>query len=167
MGYFQQIFDANPVIFVITIILFIYAAREAHNIYLWINGLLNNHHKRESNKEDVNERIDDIACVSQKHTETLKVLADGINEIKDDMKDLRVDIDKHFTDAEEGRKADTRAMARVTLYNLYEELKDKETITSSQYESFSQLYQRYVGAGGNSTVRNKLAPYILNKPVSD
>jgi len=145
---------ANPVAILLGFFIVLLVIKELYEIVKWWKDRADGYHNIKNAKEDFRQQVCEIACTSEKHTETLIKISeslDGINER----------LDK----AEQHRKKDTIASGRATLYHLYEKLRDKDTISLSEYETFDDVANRYLGAGGNSVFRDKIIPEIRNKPV--
>ena len=103
-----------------------------------------------------NEQIQDIACTSQLHTETLAKLNESI--------ELLI---KKMDTQECNRREDIIATGRATLFHLYEVFRDKKTLTVSEWEVFDKVADRYLSAGGNGPFKNKIIPEIRSKKVDD
>ena len=155
MGHFEQIME-NPALVILSVLLVIYAIKEGYELFNWWKARADGYHKIKSEKEDFHQQVNEIACTSKEHTEAL-------GKIKDALEGINQRLDK----TEEERREDTVANARVWLYRLYEELKDKPAITMNEYETFSDLANRYLAAGGNSVFKDKIIPEILAKPVDE
>ena len=157
---FINLVAGQPVAVVLGLWLLVKAAKELLEHVDWWKNRANSHIEKTKAKEEEKEKIEqqvcEIACISEKHTETLAQIGTALKGINDR-------LDK----AEEERKQDTVANSRATLLSLYDKLKDKETLTVSEYDAFTAVADRYLAAGGNKTFKNKIIPEIQSKPLDD
>lgn len=82
------------------------------------------------------------------------------------MQQTLMNINTTLTNIEIERKRDTVAQGRASLYDLYDKLKDKETLTLGEHEVVNDVFARYEHAGGNGTFK-KLSKVLLDKPISE
>ncbi len=153
MGYIEQILS-NPIGIVMTILIVILALMELEKILKWIKGKFEGYHKIKTTDEDFHKKVDDLAVAHQENVKLLQKIDESVDKINE-----RLDI------VEEERKLDIQASLRATLYNLYEDLKDEESLSPTQYEVFHDAAQRYLNAGGNSVFKKKIIPFMESKPV--
>ena len=175
MNFFER-FLTDPVGVVVVVVLVLYLIKEAYGLWKWYKDRADDYHKDKSEDEDFRQRVCDIACTSEKHTETLEKISSALDGIigrletlekhhDEDMKKEAEERQKDRKEAEKERKQDTVAIARAWLFRLYEELKDKPELTMAEYETFDDLANRYLSAGGNSVFRNKIIPEIRSKQI--
>ena len=145
---------ASPVTIILAFLVVLFAIKEIYEIFMWWKSRADGYHKYKSDKEDFEQKVCDIACTSEQHTETLKKISDCLDR-----------IDSRLEKAEEERKEDIIASGRATLFNLDEKLGDKDTISASAYETVSAISTRYLRAGGNSIMKDKIIPKLLSKKV--
>lgn len=166
MNYITEILN-NPIGIAATLVTVIFAAMEIQRIVLWIKGLLDGYHREQSQDEDFHSKVDRIATVTSEHTEALNGITATLLKINDRLDLMDRTTNERFDSFEAERKADVQATSRASLYQLYNEFADYETLTPSQYETFHDLAERYVQSGGNSAFKNYIIPLIEGKPVSD
>lgn len=53
------------------------------------------------------------------------------------------------------------------LNDWYDKLKNKESISRGQYETFTALAEQYIEAGGDHIMKERFIPEIKNKPIKD
>ena len=155
MGSIEKLLE-SPVTIILAFFLVLLVIKELYEIFMWWKKRADGYHDIKSEKEDFHQQVCDIACTSQQHTETLEKISvsrDGIN--------------KRLDKAEDERKEDLIASGRATIYHLYEKLRDSETISPSAYETVSEISKRYLKAGGNSIMKDKIIPELLNKRVEE
>ena len=155
MGYIEQILS-NPIGVVMTILIVILALMELEKILKWIKGKFEGYHKIKTTDEDFHKKVDNLAVAHQENVKLLQKIDESVNKINE-----RLDF------VEEERKLDTQASLRATLYRLYENLKDEDSLTSTQYEVFHDAAQRYLNAGGNAVFKNKIIPFMESKWLGD
>ena len=153
---FIKFASEQPLTVALTVWLLMKAVRELADHIQWWKEKAKGYHEKESQKEDFEQKVCDIACTSEEHTKALTQIGEALE-----------GINKRLDEAENERKQDTVANSRATLYHLYETLKDKPSLTVSEYDTFSAVAERYIAAGGNKTFKNKLIPEILNKHVDE
>lgn len=166
MGYLEQVLQ-NPVGIIISFFLVLFLIKELYGLYRWYKDREDDLYTNRTNDAEFHKQVNEIASTSEKHTKALEDISQSlikINERLDDMEKASREADEL---AEKERKADIVANGRATLYHLYEMLKDKPTLTLSEYETFKDISSRYLEAGGNGAFRNKIIPEIENKQVSD
>lgn len=177
MNEIQEILN-NPVQIMLTILVVLVAVKYLSELIRWYKDRFKEKHEDINHDEKFHQEVSNIACVSREHTETLKKINQTLDCIMqriaelehhhDD--DMNKEIDtrhQEMKDAERERKLDIVASAKVWLFRLYEELKDKPTLTMVEYETFDGLAQRYLSAGGNSIFQNKIIPEIRQKPIDE
>lgn len=153
METFERI-AADPVIIIVALLLIAYGIKELHSLIMWWKARGDEYHGSRTEKENFRQQVCDIACTSEAHTQTLQKISDSLDK-----------INERLDHAEEERKGDMVASGRATLYHLYETLKDRDTITMSEYETFNSVATRYLKAGGNSVFKDKIIPEITQKPI--
>lgn len=136
------------------------AGKEILEHFDWWKNRADKFNKKKSDEKqekiDFEQKVCDIACTSEKHTETLAQIGEALD-----------GINKRLDDMENERKEDIIANGRATMYHLYEEMKDKEALTTSDYETFNAIATRYLEAGGNAVFKDKIIPEIYAKPVDN
>lgn len=159
MDFIKEVLN-DPVTKVLAIIVVFYAVKEIIMNWEWIKQRLDKRYKDKQDAEDEQEsleqRVRDIACTSEKHTQTLEQIGDALNNINNTLQDM-----------EKERDEDIVANGRATMYHLYEKLKDQPTISTSEYETFHAIAERYLAAGGNAVFKDKIIPEIYAKPVDN
>lgn len=146
----------SPLTIILAFLVALFAIKEIYEIVMWWKSRADGYHKYKSDKEDFEQKVCDIACTSEKHTEALEKISDCLDR-----------IDGRLEKAEEDRKSDLIANGRATLYHLYEKLKDSDTISPSAYETVKEISRRYLAAGGNSIMKDKIIPELLSKKMED
>ena len=146
----------SPSSVILSVLLAIYAIKEGYELFKWWKNRVDDYHGRQSEKEDFHNQVHEIACISGKHTETLEKISVSLDK-----------INERLDNAETQRKADMVANGRATLYRLYEVLKNKPSLSPSEYETFNEIANRYLDADGNGVFRNKIIPMITGKPVME
>ena len=111
--------------------------------------------------------MQDIASVTQEHTAALQQIGAALEGINVRLNKIEEARKEQMEKLEEERKKDTVSNSRAWLFQLYENLKDRETLTMNEYETFNALAERYIAAGGNSVFRDKLIPAILSIPIDE
>lgn len=150
----------DPVTKVLAILAVFYAIKELITNWEWVKQRVDKKYKEknadENEKKDLESKVGDIAIISEQHTETFAQIGEALDGIN-----IRLD------EMEKERNEDIIANGRATMYHLYEEMKDKQTLTMSDYETFNAIATRYLAAGGNSVFKDKIIPEIRNKPIDD
>jgi len=166
MGVWEKLIS-QPATIALAFIVIIYAIKEGYELFKWWKGRADDYHGSRKAEEDFPRQVCEIACTSQEHTETLKKIGDALDGINERLDKSEEDRRKDLELANEERKKDTIANSRAWLYNLYEQLKDKPNITVNEYETFNDLAERYLAAGGNSVFKDKIIPEIRKKPIDE
>lgn len=156
----------NPILIIASVFVFIYAIKELDGLVKWIKSKLNDYKDEENENDDLKVTVKNISCVSEKHTETLKELTDAIKEINFSVVKLNQAMDQRFNEAGEQRKQDQVVTDRATLYQLYSEFQNQDSLTIAQFEVFHNVAERYMGNGGNGAFR-KLIPKIESKFMAE
>ncbi len=149
-------FFANPLNVMMAFILMLFVIKEAVDLLKWYKGRVDEYRTKENKKDKFEERVDALENGMVEIKESIKVLTDDVGRLKDD-------IDNY----ESGRKSYFVAQSRATLFQLYEDFKDKEELTLSEYETFNNLADKYLEGGGNGVFRHKIIPEIRDKRVTD
>lgn len=142
-------FFANPVNVMMAFFLMLFVIKELFDLYKWYKGRVDEYRAKQNRKDEFEKRVD--------------TLESGMKEVTASIKEMMKKID----DYEVIRKEYSIAQSRATLFQLYEEFKDKEDLTLSEYETFSNLADRYLADGGNGVFRHKIIPEIEAKKVTD
>lgn len=157
--FIQSAFE-SPVNAVMIILLFIAAIRGLYEIVKWfkneLNNWYNNRQKEEDRVEQVEQRLDTLEQENQRQFEKLDSIDATLQNITATLEMMA-----------EQERANTVAICRSTLWRLYLEFEDRETITSAEYETFMDLADRYLKNNGNSVFKDKIIPYVKNIPVKD
>lgn len=157
---FCKIAFDSPLETLLIIFLFIAAIRGLYEGVKWIKGELNRwyqtRHTEEEQDENLRDRIGLLEEDNQRQIQTLKDINTTLDFIMDTLRKMTED-----------EKANTVALCRTQIWILYKKLKDQDTLTSAEYETFMDLADRYLKNGGNSVFKDKIIPYLKNIPVKD
>lgn len=150
----------SPINTFITIILFMLAIKGIYESVRWIKTELNNWYNTRNIKEvqgsAVEKRLDNLEEENQTQY-------DKLEGIESTLKDITTRLDA----ITEYNRANTVAMCRASLWNWYENVKDRETINSAEYETIIDLADVYLQNNGNSVFKNKIIPFLKSIPVRD
>ncbi len=153
----------DPLAPVVALLVLFYAAQEVIKNWDWVKGRFDGCVQRaiqkndeEKKEKEIEKKVDELAATSLQHTQSMERLERSLEELNQTMKE-------GLKRLEDDRKKDTRASARATLLSLYENLKDKDSLELGEYETFSDIAERYIKAGGNGPFKCKIIPEILNK----
>ena len=155
MKAFQEFFS-NPLNILMSFAIMLFVIKEAGDLLKWYKGKADDYHKTESKKEDAEEEVNKL---KRDLVEFQQVMYD----IKKTLNALHRRLDENET----CRKEDFVVSSRATLFQLYEDFKDKEDLTLSEYETFNNLADRYLADGGNGVFRHKIIPEIQEKKIMD
>ncbi len=155
MGYFEKFLE-NPVSVILAVVLAVYVIKEGYELFKWWKNRADDYHGSRKADEDFHKQVCEIACTSEEHSKALKKIGDALE-----------GINERLDRAEQERKEDTIANSRATLLHLYDNLKSKDSLTVSEYETFNSVSERYLAAGGNSVFRDKIIPEIRGKQIDD
>ena len=101
----------------------------------------------------------------KKRLETLETYVDShykqIESISEDLKNITKTIELN----EEKHNAETIATCRSTLYRLYTEAMKKGYVSQIELETFEDIANVYVNAGGNHTMKDKIIPEFYSLPI--
>lgn len=166
MSQLQTVFS-NPITVIVSFFAVVYFVKELDNLVQWIKGKLTGYRTNENKKEDLEGEVRNISCISESHTKTLRDITDAIKNINLSVVHINQAIDKKFDELEDKQKEDQVITDRATLYQLYEKMKDYESLSIAEHECFNTIAERYLANGGNGAFRNHIIPSILNKSISE
>lgn len=155
MGTIQGFFD-NPVTLLLSFCVMLYVIKEAITLYKWYKDRADDYHHRQAHSEGFEAKVDALEKSIAEQGKTLV-------EINKTLTAVHTRLDEYETD----RKEDFIVSSRATLYQLYEDLSSKEELTLSEYETFTNLADKYLAKGGNGVFRNKIIPQIKNMKIKD
>lgn len=164
MTYIKEFLE-NPTGLSVSFFVVIMAIKELYELYKWVRGRADDYHHTLSEDEDFHEQVCNMTCTTQRHTQALENIGTSLDQINDRLDSIEKNSIEADERAEKERKADIVANGRATLYHLYETFKEKDTLTTSEYETFKNVADRYLEAGGNGAFKNKIIPDIENKPI--
>ena len=130
MQYIEQVLN-NPVGAIMTVLVVILAVKEVSSLVEWIMGKNKKMWKSASQQEDFQKRVCDIACISEKHTETLGGIESALEGLKADIKDVRSELGRLDAKMDESEAIG----ARVRILRMNDEILRKTRHTK---ESFDQ-----------------------------
>ena len=155
MGSLSEFFK-SPLNITVSFFLALFVIKELFELWKWYKGRADEYHKKESDKEDFKAKVE---VLEEEFNKSMSAMAD----IKKTLLALHDRLDKY----EEGRKEDFVVSSRATLYQLYDEMNDKDELSISEFETFNNLADRYLANGGNGVFKNKIIPEIQGKPIKD
>ena len=155
MKEFQEFFS-NPLNILMSFFIMLFVIQKGGELFKWFKGRADDYHKNESKKEDSEE---EVSKLKKDFVESQQVMYD----IKKALSALHRRLDEY----EICRKEDFVVSSRATLFRLYEDFKDKEELTLSEYETFNNLADRYLADGGNGVFRHKIIPEMQAKSIND
>lgn len=158
-----QLLVKDPLTSVLGALVFFYAIKELVKNWDWIKERLQGYAKKEVSRTDASRKAKEIEQTVNELTVTTEKQSQALERLEHSIESLNQTMIAGLAKLENDRKSDTRASLRATLLNLYEKLKDKETLELGEYETFSDVAERYVKAEGNGPFKNKIIPEILNK----
>lgn len=157
---FLRVALESPVNTLLTIFLFIAAIKGTYEIVKWIKGELNtwyqNKQKADKKDESLEQRVSMLEKENAKQDEEYA-------HINDMMQKMNAALELMAQE----EKANTVALCRSQLWTMYGKLKDKDTLTTEEYETFTDLADRYLKNGGNSVFKDKIIPHIKSIAVED
>lgn len=157
---FLRVALESPVNTLLTIFLFIAAIKGTYEIVKWIKGELNtwyqNRQKADKKDESLEQRVSMLEKENAKQDEEYAHINDMMQKMNTALELM----------AQE-EKANTVALCRSQLWAMYGKLKDKDTLTTEEYETFTDLADRYLKNGGNSVFKDKIIPHIKSIAVED
>ena len=156
MGNAMKEFFANPLNVMMAFFIMLFVIKELFELFKWYKGRADDYHREQSNKEDFVEKVNKL---EKDFKDTAQLMFD----IQKTLDALHNRLDEY----ELGRKEDFVVSSRSTLYQLYNELDDKDELSISEFETFSNLADRYLENGGNGVFKNKIIPEIQSKSIKD
>ena len=160
MTKFLEYITDSPIQAIVVIVLFALAVKGLYEFIGWIKKELNKWYDTKNTKEksdiDVVQRIEHLERENGLQFEKLSSMEDSIIIITDKLDTLSENV-----------KANNVSQARASLYRLYRDFENRESITMSEYETYRSLADLYISHGGNSTFRNKIIPFMESLPVKD
>lgn len=166
MQYLEQTMK-NPVGVVMSFILVLFLVKDIYNLYKWYKDRVDDHYSTKTEDEEFHKQVNEINHISEEHTKALKEISESLIKINDRLDNMDESNKEAQRKADKERMIDTVINGRATLYYLYEVLKDKPSLTMSEYETFKNLSDRYLEAGGNGAFKNKIIPDIVSKSIED
>lgn len=157
---FLKVAFESPMSSLVVIFLFIAAIKGTYEGVKWIKGELNrwyqNKHDEQEKDETIMERLEKLETENIEQTNRCTNITEALIQINEQIKDIRDDYNKV-----------TVALTRASLHTLCHGLKDRDSITEAEYETFTDLRDVYLTSGGNAVFKNKIIPYIESLPVKD
>lgn len=157
---FLKVAFESPMSSLVVIFLFIAAIKGTYEGVKWIKGELNrwyqNKHDEQEKDETIMERLEKLEAENMEQTIKCTNITEALIQINEQIKDIRNDYNKV-----------TVALTRASLHTLCHSLKDRDSITEAEYETFTDLRDVYLASGGNAVFKNKIIPYIESLPVKD
>lgn len=158
------------------IVLVLFLIMEGHKIYQFFKARLDNYHGIKSKEEDFHEKVQQMACTSQEHTEALKKIGDALEGINSDLQEIKTEVselkkaDQETYEYRRAREAQDKiktdldlSMARVMLLDNYDRCVEAGVYTIEQQSVYHGLYEAYKGAGGNG-IMDGIAERIKELP---
>ena len=152
MPYLQKILD-DPVSLIFGFIVVVLAVKECMEIWKYFKSRGKEMYDTDAELKKMCERISGVEKKQDEQVETNLAIQHTL-----------VNINTSLANLEKERKADTVAHGRAMLYDLYNQLKDKETLTMGEYEVIQDVFNRYEKSGGNGTFK-KISKILLSKPI--
>lgn len=138
----------SPLEAVCGFILVVYGIKEAIEIFKYFKN-------RGKEIYDKDAQCEDVEAKMNKATADIEAIQDTLIKINDTLDNI-----------EQDRKNDMKAQGRAMLYDLYNQLKDKPSLTYGESEVVQDVFDRYEAAGGNGTFK-RLAHALLSKPIDE
>ena len=176
--------QSNPIGAIIIIILFFAGAKQVYEFFVWLLGLLNLYHKKQTQEEKIEEMVMKVSkLVDQMDTHSkeqdkrldemkknIEYLSKTDTQQKQSIKDLHESLElmkSSIDELREDNKEQVIASYSSTLYNLYTEAMERGYTDKAALESFSKLSDIYLKCGGNSVFKHKIIPQYLALPIKD
>lgn len=157
---FLRVAFESPVNTLFTIFLFIAAIKGTYEIVKWTKGELNAWYQNKKKADQKDESIEQrVARLEEENAKQFEEYA-HINAL---MQSMNASLELMAQE----EKANTVALCRSQLWTMYRKLKDKTTLSTEEYETFTDLADRYLKNGGNSVFRDKIIPHIKSIAVED
>jgi hypothetical protein len=150
----------SPMNTFITIILFMLAIKGIYESVRWIKTELNNWYNARNVREQLGNTVEKRLDNLEEENRTQFGKLEGIEAA---LKDITTRLDA-ITECD---RANTVAMCRALLWNWYENVKDRDSINSAEYETIVSLADVYLQNHGNSVFKNKIIPFLKSIPVRD
>lgn len=176
MEEFTKLLTEQPLTVVLCIWFLLKAIRELFDHVKWFKERADGYHKKESKKEDFEQKVCDIASTTEKNTKALDHLRKVLENINSDVKGIQEDVvrlkDAHnetlsyMKDQEDKDSIRDRmnlGMARSMLITNYERCVAKGVYTTDEKEVYHELYEAYEQAGGNGIMKD-IRERILELP---
>ena len=159
MDFLEAAFE-SPMNTLITIILFILAVKGIYESVRWIKTELNAWYKKRNSEEELGNQMSERLDALEQET---KNQSDKLESIDATLQNISASIEMMA----ENSRNNTVAVCRSSLWNWYENVKNRESINSAEYETIMDLSKVYLDNNGNSVFKNKIIPYLQNVPVKD
>ena len=160
MTSFLEYITDSPIKAIVVIVLFALAVKGFYEFIAWVKKELNKWYDAKNTQEKVDTKIEDRISHLERENglqfDKLSSMEDSIIIITDKLDTLSKDI-----------KANNVSQARASLYRLYRDFENRDSITMSEYETYRNLADLYLTQGGNSTFKNKIIPFMESLPVKD
>ena len=159
MDFLKAAFE-SPMNTLITIILFILAIKGIYESVRWIKIELNAWYKKRNLEEELGNQVGERLDTLEQET---KNQSDKLESIDATLQNISASIEMMAANS----RNNTVAICRSSLWNWYENVKNREFINSAEYETIMDLSKVYLDNNGNSVFKNKIIPYLQNVPVKD
>lgn len=153
MGDVEQILNA-PTQTLLTVLVILVAGKYLYELWRFYHDRFKDSHEHLVQDEKFHEQVARIEYVSEAHSRSVEKITESIEKVNNRLGNL-----------EKQRTRDAIAYGRALMLQLYYGLKDREQITVSEFEAFSEIADMYLEAGGNSVFKDKIIPKIMNKQV--
>ena len=132
------------------LVLFFFAFREGYSFCVWVKTeVLDKYHNKKNKSENAEETFEMLKAMNLKEDKEIEYL-------KEQIENLKIQQEKCKNDSREYHLA----IARNTLYHIYNRCKKYGYIDQAEYESFESLKKIYLDNGGNFLFKNKIIPFI-------
>ncbi len=154
MTYLQKILD-DPITLLASFFIVVFAVKECMEIWKYFKSRGKEMYDKDAEISIMKTEIEGVKATQVQQGNALHEVQDSLGDIADMIKALEVE-----------RKADSVAQGRAMLYDLYNQLKDRETLTLGEYEVIQDVFNRYEKSGGNGTFK-KISHVLLSKPIEE
>ena len=132
----------------------LFAAKEIIEIVSYFLKKLNIKTKADIQNEEYLKRLEKLETYVNSHYQKILVISEDLKKITETIKEN-----------EKKHNAETIATCRSTLYRLYIEAMQKGYVTQIELETFEDIANVYISAGGNHTMKDKIIPEFYFLPI--
>lgn len=150
----------NFITIVTFLVLFIAVVQKIYDWFKWVKDRLSDYYNKKRGVEKKEDGLEKRLANLEENDKSQKGCLETILNAQAEMKEILLDT------REQSRQNEV-ASNRYILYEIAEKVNERGFITPVEYETFSELANRYISQGGNHIMKEKVIPKIKELPIKE